>query len=222
MQLLFTRIFSYEFSVIATLLVGTGLYRRMNNQEKLIFFYVATILVFDIWGMSLAVEGKKNWFVYNILIGIEVLILTAYLNQILKDKRHKKYLNISCFLFFIYSLVHIYFFGTSNLMLPLSMIGGSLLSLFFLLYLIYGQTENKWINSPDNWISLGSVFYLCGTIPFQALFHFLIDKKQDLALMLFQTINMSLSHFRFLLIIIGFFMILKRKRSNPEIAAVSV
>jgi hypothetical protein len=222
MQQLFTRIFSYEFSVIATLLVGTGLYRRMNNQEKLIFFYVATILVFDIWGMSLAIEGKKNWFVYNILIGIEVLLLTAYLNQILRNKRQLKYLNISCFLFFIYSMVHIYFFGTSNLMLPLSMIGGSFLSLFFLLYLIYGQTENKWINSPDNWISLGSIFYLCGTIPFQALFHYLIDKKQDLALMLFQTINMSLSHFRFLLIIIGFFMILKRKRSNPEIAAVSV
>ncbi len=219
---LFTRIFSYEFSVIATLLFGTGLYRRMNNQEKLIFFYVATILVFDIWGMSLAIEGKNNWFVYNILIGIEVLMLTVYLNQILKNKSHIQYLNISCFLFFIYSMVHVYFFGTSNLMLPLSMIGGSFLSLFFLLYLIYGQTENKWINSPDNWISLGSIFYLCGTIPFQALFHYLIDEKQDLALMLFQTINMGLSHFRFLLIIIGFFMILKRKRSKPELASVSV
>jgi hypothetical protein len=106
--------------------------------------------------------------------------------------------------------------------MPLSMVSGLILSLFFLLFLIYGQTEVKWINAPDNWFALGSIFYLFGSIPFQALFLYLIDKKQDLALMLFQTINMSLSHFRFLLIIIGFFMILKRKRSNPEIAAVSV
>jgi DMSO/TMAO reductase YedYZ heme-binding membrane subunit len=193
----------------------------MNKREKLIFFYVVTILVFDIWGMSLAIQGKNNWLVYNILLGIEVLFLTAYLNQVLKYDYQRKYLNISSFFFFVYSLIHVYFFGMSDLLLPLSMLSGSFLSLFFLLHLIYGQTESKWINNPDNWISLGSILYLCGTIPFQALFLYIVDKKQNLAVMLFQTINMGLSHFRFLLIFIGFLMILKRKESKPEIAAVS-
>jgi hypothetical protein len=101
--------------------------------------------------------------------------------------------------------------------MPLSMVSGLILSLFFLLFLIYGQTEVKWINAPDNWFALGSIFYLFGTIPFQALFLFLIDEKKDLGVMLFEVINMGLSHFRFLLIIIGFFMILKRKQTKPEI-----
>lgn len=218
---LLERIISYEFSILIVLLVGATLFKRMNIQEKIILFYVATILVFDIWGMSLAVQGKNNWFVYNILIGLEAILLTAYLNLILKSKKQIKYLNIFSALFFVYSIIHINFFNTDNLLLPLSMYGGSHFSLFFLLYLIYGQTEIKWINNPDNWISLGSIFYLCGTIPFQALFLYLIDKKQDLAVMLFQTINMGLSHFRFLLILIGFLMILKRKQTQPEIAAVS-
>ena len=218
---LLERIFSYEFSILLVLIVGIALFSRLNKREKIIFFYVVTILVFDIWGMSLAIQSKNNWFVYNILIGVEVLFLTAYLNQVLKYDYQRRYLNISSFFFFVYSSIHVYFFGMSDLLLPLSMLSGSFLSLFFLLYLIYGQTESKWINSTDNWISLGSIFYLCGTIPFQALFLYLVDKKQDLAVMLFITINMGLSHFRFLLILIGFLLILKRKQSKTEIAAVS-
>lgn len=218
---LLERIISFEFSILAVLLVGISLFSRMNKREKLIFFYVLTILVFDIWGMSLAIQGKNNWLVYNILIGIEVVLLTVYLNQILKYKNQRKYLNFSCFLFFVYTLIHLSTFGMNDLLLPLSMLGGSFLSLFFLLYLIYGQTESRWINSPDNWISLGSIFYLCGTIPFHALFLYLVDKKQDLAVTLFLVINMGLSHFRFLLILIGFLMILKRKQFKQEITAVS-
>ena len=218
---LLERILSYEFSILSVLLVGIALFSRMNKREKLIFFYVVTILVFDIWGMSLAIQGKNNWLVYNILIGIEVLFLTVYLNQILKYNYQRKYLNISAITFFVYSLIHISFFGMNDLLLPLSMLGGSFLSLFFLLYLIYGQTDSKWTNNPDNWISLGSIFYLCGTIPFQALFLYLVDKKQDLAVMLFLVINMGLSHFRFLLILIGFLMILKRKQTKHEIAVAS-
>jgi hypothetical protein len=218
---LLERIFSYEFSILSVLLVGIALFSRMNKREKIIFFYVVTILVFDIWGMSLAIQSKNNWLVYNILIGIEVLFLTVYLNQILKYDYQRKYLNISTITFFVYSLLHVSFFGMNDLLLPLSMLGGSFLSLFFLLYLIYGQTDSKWTNNPDNWISLGSIFYLCGTIPFQALFLYLVDKKQDLAVTLFLVINMGLSHFRFLLILIGFLMILKRKQTKHEIAAVS-
>lgn len=218
---LLERIISFEFSILAVLLVGISLFSRMNKREKLIFFYVLTILVFDVWGMSLAIQGKNNWLVYNILISIEVLFLTVYLNQILKYKNQRKYLNISCLLFFVYTIIHLSIFGMNDLLLPLSMLGGSFLSLFFLLYLIYGQTESRWINSPDNWISLGSIFYLCGTIPFHALFLYLVDKKQELAVTLFLVINMGLSHFRFLLILIGFLMILKRKQFKPEITAVS-
>lgn len=220
MQLL-ERVLSYEFTVIAVILVGGFLSAKMRIREKLILFYVITIFLFDLWGMSLAIEGKKNWFVYNILIGIEFLLLTAYLNLILESKKLKKYLNVSSVLFFVYSSIYIFFNGINTLMMPFSMVSGSILSFFFLLFLIYGQTETKWINSTDKWFALGSIFYLFGTIPFQAMFLYLIDKKQDLAITLFKVINMGLSHFRFLLILVGFLMIIKRKQSKPEISAIS-
>jgi hypothetical protein len=218
---LLNRIITYEFSIFAVLFVGLGLITRMNKKEKLVYSYVAAILLFDIWAMSLAIEGKKNWHVYNYLVGVEMLFLTGYLNLILKSKKIRDYLNIACVAYFVYYAIHVKFVGFDSLMMPLSMASGSILSLFFLLYLIYGQTDSKWTNNPDNWISLGSIFYLCGTIPFQALFLYLVDKKQDLAVTLFLVINMGLSHFRFLLILIGFLMILKRKQTKHEIAAVS-
>lgn len=221
-MLLLERLFPYEFTVIAVILVGAFLFARMQIREKLILFYVAIIFVFDLWATSLAIKEQKNWFVYNILIGIEFLILTVYLNMILESKKIKNYLNVSCILFFVYSVIYVFFNGINTLMMPFSIVSGSILSFFFLLFLVYGQSEIKWINSPDKWFALGSIFYLFGTIPFQAMFLYLIDKKQDLAITLFQVINMGLSHLRFLLIIVGFLMIIKRKQNKPEISAVSI
>jgi hypothetical protein len=220
-MLLLERVLTYEFTVIAVILLGVFLSAKMNFREKLILFYVATIFLFDVWAMSLGIENKNNWFVYNILIGLEFLFLTVYLNMILESKNFRKYLNISCVLFYVYSAIYIYFNGINTLMMPFSMVSGSILSFFFLLFLIYGQTETKWVNSPDKWISLGSIFYLFGTIPFQAMFFYLINKKQELAITLFLIINMGLSHFRFLLIIVGFLMIIKRKQNKPAISVVS-
>jgi hypothetical protein len=221
-MLLLERLFPYEFTVIAVILVGAFLFARMQIREKLILFYVAIIFVFDLWATSLAIKEQKNWFVYNILIGIEFLILTVYLNMILESKKLKNYLNVSSILFFVYSVIYVFFNGINTLMMPFSIVSGSILSFFFLLFLVYGQSEIKWINSPDKWFALGSIFYLFGTIPFQAMFLYLIDKKQDLAITLFQVINMGLSHLRFLLILVGFLMIIKRKQNKPEISAVSI
>jgi hypothetical protein len=190
----------------------------MHTRERLIAFYVLTILVFDIWAMSLAIQGKNNWHVYNILIGLEMLFLTLYLNMILKLNSQKRYLNICCASFFVFSSVYLYINGVNTLMMPLSIVSGLILSFFFLLYLIYGQTGSKWKTNTDNWISLGSIFYLCGTIPFQALFLYLINKKQDLAITLFLVINMGLSHLRFLLILIGILLIIRRKNETHNIA----
>jgi len=221
-MLLLERLFPYEFTVIAVILVGAFLFARMQIREKLILFYVAIIFVFDLWATSLAIKEQKNWFVYNILIGIEFLILTVYLNMILESKKLKNYLNVSSILFFVYSVIYVFFNGINTLMMPFSIVSGSILSFFFLLFLVYGQSEIKWINSPDKWFAFGSIFYLFGTIPFQAMFLYLIDKKQDLAITLFQVINMGLSHLRFLLILVGFLMIIKRKQNKPEISAVSI
>lgn len=221
-MLVLEKLLPYEFTVIAVILVGGFLLARMKTREKLILFYVAIIFVFDLWATSLAIEGQKNWFVYNILMGLEFLILSVYLNMILKSKKLKNYLNVSCIVFFVYSVIHVFLNGINTLMMPFSIVSGSILSFFFLLFLIYGQTESKWIKSPDNWFALGSIFYLVGTIPFQGMFLYLIDKKQDLAITLFEVINMGLSHIRFLLILVGFLMIIKRKQSKPEISAVSI
>jgi hypothetical protein len=221
-MLLLETLLPYEFTVIAVILVGAFLLARMKTKEKLILFYVATIFVFDLWAATLAIEGKKNWFIYNILIGLEFLLLTVYLNMILKSKKLKNYLNVSCALYFVFSVIYVFLNGINTLMLPFSIVNGSILSFFFLLFLIYGQAESKWTKSPDNWFALGSIFYKVGTIPFLAMYIYLINKKEELTNTLFLVINMGLSHLRFLLILVGFLMIIKRKQNKPEISAASI
>jgi hypothetical protein len=221
-MLILERLLPYEFTIIGVILVGCFLLARMKTREKLILFYVATIFVFDVWAMSLAIEGKKNWFVYNILIGLEFLLLTVYLNMILESKKLKNYLNVSCALYFVFSVIYVFLNGINTLMLPFSIVNGSILSFFFLLFLGDEQAESKWINRPDNWFALGSIFYKVGTIPFLAMYLYLIDKKEELTTTLFLVINMGLSHLRFLLILVGFLMIIKRKQNKPEISAVSI
>lgn len=206
------RILTYEFSLMLILLASPFAIGKMFFKERIILAYVAVIFIFDIWGISIGISGKDNWHIYNTLMLLDTSLLVVYLNSILNNKFQKRALNIGLSLFILSCLICIGIFGFhSKILLINSMFGDATLSIFFLLFLIYGQTGSKWISNVDNWISVGSLFYLIGSIPFRAMFIYLLDKKQDLAITLFDFINMSLSHFRFLLIFIGIILIIKRK-----------
>ena len=177
-MVLLNRILTYEFSILAALFVGFLGYFKMNKNEKLFLFYLVAILLFDAWAMSLGVKGINNWHVYNYLTGLEMILLTLYLNVIFKSKKLRNYLSLSCIGYFVYYTIHISVLGIDSLFMPLSMVSGLILSLFFLQFLIYGQTEVKWINVPDNWFALGSIFYLYWLNTFSSSFPFFNRRKK--------------------------------------------
>jgi len=175
-------IFSWTASIVALMVFR----RWMPIHFKLLLVFVFVYVLVDTAGTYFARNnGLNNHFLYNILWGVQYMIIAYFYYNMLQSRIIKKIILGFFALFPIFFIINacwiqgFYTFQTYSIVL-----GASFMLLFAVSYIwqVYTSTETQSIfRDPVFWFSLAWLFYYGLTAPYLGMLNYLLDNNPKFA-----------------------------------------
>jgi hypothetical protein len=194
--LLFLKILEYTSAIIATIK-----YKKFASRFTALFlFYLWFICVVETLSPLIRGSGFSNGSLFTIFTFFEFNILFLMYLSITKVKTTKQLLKLFILITNLVLFSEIYIQGIDQWPSVATVVGSILISIILILYLkefLYSDKILNYSRSIYFWITLGSLVYYLGSIPFQAIINYL--ENRDL-----HFLQISLAIFAQSCVIIGF------------------
>lgn len=182
-------------------IIGTLNYKKFASKYTAYFlFFLWYIVLAETASIILKNYGYSNTWIYVIYTFLEFNILLLMYKSITKLKFTKKLILLFIVLINIIYFIEVYKQGFTINTSITTVVGSIFLSIVLILYLkefLYSDKILNYSRSLYFWITLGSLVYYLGTVPFQAMTNYL--KNRDLIYL-----QISLAVFAQVCVIIGF------------------
>ena len=198
-------IFSWAASVVALIVFR----RWMPWHFKLLLVFVFLYAFVDTTGAIIArVFHISNHFLYNILWGIQYMVIAFLFYKVLQNGTIRKIIRLFFLLFPIFFIINsawiqeFYTLQTYSIVL-----GGSFMLIFAAAYLwqLYISTETYSVfKDPVFWFSLACLFYYGLTAPYHGMLNYLLNNDKDFAFKYYVVVIDFSDCLRNSLLIIGF------------------
>jgi hypothetical protein len=198
-------IFSWAASIVALIIFR----RWMPLHFKLLLVFVFLYGFVDTAGAIIArIYDLNNHFYYNIVWGIQYIIIAYFYYYTLKSRIIKKIILVFFVLFPIFFLINACWIqGFYTLHTYSIVLGASFMLLFSVSYIwqVYTSTETQSIfRDPVFWFSLAWLFYYGLTAPYLGMLNYLLNNDPDFAFGYYVWVIDFSDCLRNLLLIIGF------------------
>jgi len=175
-------IFSWAACIVALIVFR----RWMPMHFKLLLIFVFLYAFIDTAGAILARNYKlSNHFYYNLVWGVQYMIIAYFYYHTLQSKIIKKILLVFFVLFPIFFIINAYWIqGFYTLQTYSIVLGASFMLLFAVSYIwqVYTSTETQSIfRDPVFWFSLAWFFYYGLTAPYFGMLNYLLHNDPDFA-----------------------------------------
>ena len=182
-------------------IIGTINYKKFASKYTAYFlFFLWYIVLAETTSVILKKYGYSNTWIYVVYTFLEFNILLLMYKSITKLKFSKKIILLFIVLINIIYFVEVYKQGLTINTSITTVVGSIFLSIVLILYLkefLYSDKILNYSRSLYFWITLGSLVYYLGSVPFQAMTNYL--KNRDLIYL-----QISLAVFAQVCVIIGF------------------
>jgi|TARA_B110000090_G_scaffold12427_1_gene12439 hypothetical protein len=182
-------------------IIGTINYKKFASKYTAYFlFFLWYIVLAETTSVILKKYGYSNTWIYVVYTFLEFNILLLMYKSITKLKFTKKIILLFIVLINIIYFVEVYKQGLTINTSITTVVGSIFLSIVLILYLkefLYSDKILNYSRSLYFWITLGSLVYYLGSVPFQAMTNYL--KNRDLIYL-----QISLAVFAQVCVIIGF------------------
>lgn len=182
-------------------IIGTINYKKFASKYTAYFlFFLWYIVLAETTSVILKKYGYSNTWIYVIYTFLEFNILLLMYKSITKLKFTKKLILLFIVLINIIYFIEVYKQGFTINTSITTVVGSIFLSIVLILYLkefLYSDKILNYSRSLYFWITLGSLVYYLGSVPFQAMTNYL--KNRDLIYL-----QISLAVFAQVCVIIGF------------------
>jgi len=174
------------FVVAAGIVALLSFRRRLPLHFKTLLIFVFIYSIVDTTGNVMAAYyGLKNHFLYNILFGVQYLVIAFFYYYILKNTSLKKVILAFFLLFPLFFIVNsCWIQGFYRLQTYSIVLGASFMLLFAVSYIwqLYTSTETQSIfRDPVFWFSLAWLFYYGLTAPYLGMLNYLLNNYYDFA-----------------------------------------
>jgi len=197
------------FVIAAGIVALISFRRRFPLHFKTLLIFVFLYAVVDTIGNIMAAFYElPNHFLYNILYGIQYLVIAFFYYYILKNTSLKKVILGFFFLFPLFFIVNscwiqgFYILQTYSIVL-----GGTFMLLFAIAYIwqVYTSLETQSIfRDPIFWFSLAWLFYYGLNVPYLGMLNYLLKNYPNFALEYYIKVIYVSDCLRSTLLIIGF------------------
>ena len=174
-------IFSWAASIVALI----SFRRWMPLHYKLLLVFVFLYAFADTAGAIIGSYYGTNHFFFNIVWGIQYMIISYFYYHTLQSRIIKKIILVFIVLFPIFFLINACWIqGFYKLHTYSIAIGGSFMLLFVIAYIwqVYTSTETQSIfRDPVFWFSLAWLFYYGLTAPYLGMLNYLLNNDPDFA-----------------------------------------
>jgi|TARA_B110000908_G_C10240489_1_gene445790 hypothetical protein len=182
-------------------IIGTINYKKFASKYTAYFlFFLWYIVLAETTSVILKKYGYSNTWIYVVYTFLEFNILLLMYKSITKLKFIKKIILLFIVLINIIYFIEVYKQGFTINTSITTVVGSIFLSIVLILYLkefLYSDKILNYSRSLYFWITLGSLVYYLGSVPFQAMTNYL--KNRDLIYL-----QISLAVFAQVCVIIGF------------------
>ncbi|MGK0308250.1 MAG: hypothetical protein ACI8RP_001209 [Urechidicola sp.] len=182
-------------------IIGTINYKKFASKYTAYFlFFLWYIVLAETTSVILKKYGYSNTWIYVVYTFLEFNILLLMYKSITKLKFTKKIILLFIVLINIIYFIEVYKQGFTINTSITTVVGSIFLSIVLILYLkefLYSDKILNYSRSLYFWITLGSLVYYLGSVPFQAMTNYL--KNRDLIYL-----QISLAVFAQVCVIIGF------------------
>jgi len=175
-------IFSWAACIVALITFR----RWMPLHFKLLLVFVFLYAFIDTAGAIIArIYELKNHFLYNLLWGVQYMIIAYFYYHTLQNRIIKKILLVFFVLFPIFFIISAFWIqGFYTLQTYSIVLGASFMLLFAVSYIwqVYTSTETQSIfRDPVFWFSLAWLFYYGLTAPYLGMLNYLLNNFYDFA-----------------------------------------
>ena len=182
-------------------IIGTINYKKFASKYTAYFlFFLWYIVLAETTSVILKKYGYSNTWIYVVYTFLEFNILLLMYKSITKLKFTKKIILLFIVLINIIYFIEVYKQGLTINTSITTVVGSIFLSIVLILYLkefLYSDKILNYSRSLYFWITLGSLVYYLGSVPFQAMTNYL--KNRNLIYL-----QISLAVFAQVCVIIGF------------------
>jgi hypothetical protein len=183
--------------------------RRFPLHFKTLLIFVFVYAIVDTTGNVMAAYyGINNHFLYNILYGIQYLVIAFFYYHTLRNTSLRRIILLFFFLFPLFFIVNsCWIQGFYTLQTYSIVLGGSFILLFAIAYIwqVYTSLETQSIfRDPIFWFSLAWLFYYGLNVPYLGMLNYLLKKDPIFALAYYIKVIYFSDCLRSTLLIIGF------------------
>jgi len=183
-------------------------FKRHDKEVRIYLPVVLLAIIIQSAGDIIKAKGFDHYFVFNIYIPIEYLLLSLYYFRVILNKTIRLSILMSGILFFVYySLYYVLypeaFFEDSFLPFVISSFLLSLCVITFFIQLFLKEEAIHLLRFPSFWINVGNLVFYSGCLFVMGFYFSLKEKDPDLAGELLY-INYILNLFLYLMYLVAF------------------